>query len=1002
MKRVIIFMLGCVLCGYAQAQITFPYNGILPKNTSVYALIHATIQVNYATRIQDATMIIENGRVREVGVDLKLPSGMVVLDMNGRYICPSFIDLYSDYGLPKTQEISGKRGESNNDPKGAYGWNPAIRSNYRAAEFFNPSEDLATEFSKIGIGVQLVHRMDGIDRGTASLVTMGNNPNQALLKPDAGVMHSFNKGTSTLSYPSSLMGSIALLRQTYYDACWYETSNSERNLTLEAWNANKQLPWFFDAGDKWNILRADELGDEFNVQYVIKTNGNEYQRLADMKNTEAAFIVPINFPDPYDVSDELTSRMISIEEMKHWEMAPANCAFLSQAQIPFSITAFGIEDKSKFLVNLRKAVAHGLKPEEALKALTHTPAELIGVKDIGALKPGMWANFIVSNLPLLEYDDAVIQEHWIQGSQRVFDAIPEWDPRGKYELQWNSQNTTLQIEGSASTPKAKMMRVVRKDSISDTTWVPVQMNVLHRSVNLCWTSDDTLSSGLVRIQAMVQPGDSLWIGADWKAIKRESWKQQKPKMIAVASPSQDGLTYPFCAYGSATLPTEHPVLFKNATVWTCDKAGKLDSTDVLIRGGKIERIGKNIDAAKYADVEVIDATGKHITPGIIDEHSHIALASVNEGAQASSAEVKESTVIHPDDIDIYRQLSGGVTCAQLLHGSANPIGGQSAIIKLRWGLNGNQMVFKGAPGFIKFALGENVKQSNWMNDGNRFPQTRMGVEQIFYDHFIRAREYGAQKKAWNEMKRKDKPAFRIDLEMEALLEILEKKRFITCHSYVQSEINMLMHVADSMGFTLNTFTHILEGFKVADKMKTHGAGASTFSDWWAYKYEVKDAIPFNGALMWEQGITVAFNSDDGEMARRLNQEAAKAVKYGDVPEEEALKFVTINPAKLLHIDQMTGSLVEGKDADVVLWDHHPLSIYARAEKTFVDGVCYYDDQRDAAMREQMKSEHQRIAKKMIQAKADGGNTQKPRYRGNPHFHCDTLDETGSGIDFKNR
>jgi hypothetical protein len=170
------------------------------------------------------------------------------------------------------------------------------------------------------------------------------------------------------------------------------------------------------------------------------------------------------------------------------------------------------------------------------------------------------------------------------------------------------------------------LRVVRKDSISDTTWVPVQMNVLHRSVNLCWTSDDTLSSGLVRIQAMVQPGDSLWIGADWKAIKRESWKQQKPKMIAVASPSQDGLTYPFCAYGSATLPTEHPVLFKNATVWTCDKAGKLDSTDVLIRGGKIERIGNNIDAAKYADVEVIDATGKHITPGIIDEHSHIDLS----------------------------------------------------------------------------------------------------------------------------------------------------------------------------------------------------------------------------------------------------------------------------------------------------------------------------------------------------------------------------------------
>ncbi|MFM7309032.1 MAG: amidohydrolase family protein, partial [Flavobacteriales bacterium] len=429
---------------------------------------------------------------------------------------------------------------------------------------------------------------------------------------------------------------------------------------------------------------------------------------------------------------------------------------------------------------------------------------------------------------------------------------------------------------------------------------------------------------------------------------------------------------------------------------------KLEATDVLVSKGKIVGIGKNLDITKYPGVEVIDATGKHLTPGIIDEHSHIAVASVNEGAQASSAEVKESSVIYPEDIDIYRQLSGGVTSAQLLHGSANPIGGQSAIVKLRWGRAGQEMIIQGAHGFIKFALGENVKQSNWMNDGNRFPQTRMGVEQIFYDHFIRAREYGAEKREWTEMKRRDKPVFRIDLEMEALLEILEKKRFITCHSYVQSEINMLMHVADSMGFTLNTFTHILEGFKVADKMKAHGAGASTFSDWWAYKYEVKDAIPYNGALMWEQGITVAFNSDDGEMARRLNQEAAKAVKYGGVPEEEALKFVTINPAKLLHIDQYTGSIVEGKDADLVLWNDHPLSIYARVEKTYIDGICYYDDARDAEMRKQINQEHQRIAKKMIQAKLDGGNTQKPRYRGNPHFHCDTLDETGSGVDFKNR
>jgi imidazolonepropionase-like amidohydrolase len=238
------------------------------------------------------------------------------------------------------------------------------------------------------------------------------------------------------------------------------------------------------------------------------------------------------------------------------------------------------------------------------------------------------------------------------------------------------------------------------------------------------------------------------------------------------------------------------------------------------------------------------------------------------------------------------------------------------------------------------------------------------------------------------------------LELNALNEILNKQRFVTCHSYVQSEINMLMHVADSMGFTLNTFTHILEGYKVADKMKAHGAGASSFSDWWAYKYEVKDAIPQNGALLHEQGIIVAFNSDDAEMARRLNQEAAKAVKYGGVSETEALKFVTANPAKLLRIDQRTGSLAAGKDADVVIWNAHPLSIYAKAEKTFVDGICYFDSERDAALRKDINSERARIIQKMLNAKGAGEPVRTPGFKDKKHFHCDTLDQTSQGVSFK--
>lgn len=263
------------------------------------------------------------------------------------------------------------------------------------------------------------------------------------------------------------------------------------------------------------------------------------------------------------------------------------------------------------------------------------------------------------------------------------------------------------------------------------------------------------------------------------------------------------------------------------------------------------------------------------------------------------------------------------------------------------GENAENMIYENTPKFIKFALGENVKQSRSSN-GTRFPQTRMGVEQMITDYFTRAKEYDALKKSGQ--------PYRKDLEMETLAEILNKERFISCHSYVQSEINMLMKVADKFDFTINTFTHILEGYKVADKMAEHGVGGSTFSDWWAYKYEVNDAIPYNASIMHNAGVTVAINSDDREMSRRLNQEAAKTVKYGGMSELDAWKTVTINPAKLLHIDDKVGSIKVGKHADVVLWNNHPMSIYAKVEKTIIEGRVYFDYKVDAKKRLAIKEE----------------------------------------------
>jgi imidazolonepropionase-like amidohydrolase len=465
----------------------------------------------------------------------------------------------------------------------------------------------------------------------------------------------------------------------------------------------------------------------------------------------------------------------------------------------------------------------------------------------------------------------------------------------------------------------------------------------------------------------------------------------KPKKDTVDYTKNLGkVLYPFMAYGNEQIPVQENYLLKNGTVWTNEAEGNLLNTDVIIRAGKISSVGKNLTCA---DCKTIDATGKHVSAGIIDEHNHIAISQgVNEGTESSSAEVRIGDVVSTQDVNIYRQLAGGVVAAQLLHGSANPIGGQSALIKFRWGYAPEKLKIEGADGFIKFALGENVKQSNWGDNSTvRYPQTRMGVEQTYFNFFTKAREYQKQWDDWKKLQGNKailvKPSPRVDLELEALAEILNSKRFITCHSYVQSEINMLMHVADTFGFKVNTFTHILEGYKVADKMKAHGVNASTFADWWAYKYEVIDAIPYNTAILTKAGITTAVNSDDAEMARRLNQEAAKSIKYGGLTEIEAWKTVTLNPAKMLHLDSRMGSIKAGKDADIVIWSDNPLSIYARAEKTFVDGVMFFDTERDAKMQQWIRSERIRLVQKMLEEKKGGAPVQEPKQQKLEEYSC---------------
>lgn len=1007
----------------AMAQPTFPYNGVRPKEVTSIAITHATVIVAPGEQIEDATIIVDKGKIVAVGKGLDIPANAVVYDATGKYVYPSFIELYSDYGMPKAApaERSWRNQRAESSRKGAFGWNEAIRADQRAYMIFQPAEEGAQELRGLGFGAVVTHVNDGIARGSGALVNLGINANEALLTPEVGAFYSFNKGSSQQDYPSSLMGSIALLRQTYYDAQWYADQGKkvEQNISLEEFNRMQAMPSIFDAGDKWSVFRADKVGDEFRTQYIIRGTGSEYQRLDDVVATKATFILPLNFPQAYDVTDPILARWVELSELKHWELAPSNAAMLHAKGVKFAFTSSGLMDKKDFLKNIRKSVERGLDKNAALAALTTIPASMIKTERlIGQLKAGFEANFIVCSEEIFS-EKCTIYENWVAGKRFEVNPLPKEEVKaGNYELTAGDiqLNVSVGMKDGGKNEVTRLRKSTKNPSSMDTLRYELEIRKDMDFLTLKFTPDSAgKSEGVLRFSGYknskgwsgtFENGQGKQIESNLvaKELKAENTPKKEEKKIETEQ-TFGKVIYPFTAYGYETKPQKKTVLIKNATLWTNEAEGKIENGQILISNGKIVALGKDLTISGYVIDEVIDAAGKHVTAGIIDEHSHIALASVNEGSQASSAEVQEASVLWPEDVDIYRQLSGGVTAAQLLHGSANPIGGQSALVKMKWGVSADEMLIPNTDGFIKFALGENVKQSNWGDfNTTRFPQTRMGVEQVYYDHFIRAREYAAE---WNNYfvsgnkKKKFGSTPRRDLELDALAEILNKQRFITCHSYVQSEINMLMHVADSLGFKINTFTHILEGYKIADKMAAHGAGGSSFSDWWAYKMEVKDAIPYNGALMWKKGITVAFNSDDAEMARRLNQEAAKAVKYGGVPEEEALKFVTLNPAKLLHLDKRMGSLKVGKDADIVLWSGHPMSVYTKAEKTFVDGVCYFDIKEDEARREEMERERARIIQLMLMAKEKGEPTMMPGFKPRKHFHCDTMDNSSIGIFWRN-
>lgn len=964
-------LIQSALIADCQGVTTFPPVGVHEKNPTQIAFLNATIVVSPNQRLTNATLWVENGIIKAVGSKIPIPSSVYTVDLKGRWIFPAFIEPYYPVGNSDAKPA---------DIKPPKYWNPAVSPENKVINYLSKAFPAIYDLRKNGFGAAHCVPDDGIFRGNGCFVLLQDGlTNSQVLKPECSQNLSFNKGKSPEDYPGSLMGAIALMRQTFLDASWYRDTwkvyQNNPKLPKPEFNLSLQQlqefmagtnPYVFQAQNTLEMLRMAKISQEFDLKKLICVGTPfDYEWAKPISATKMACILPMNTPKPIYADNPLDYLNVSLGQLRRWEQSPKNPVYLLAQDISISFTTNQLDKETTFWKQLYKFLEYGLTEEQALAALTTQPARWFGVeKQLGTIEAGKIANFIITSGNIF-YQNATILETWVQGNQTIIQSVPSIDPRGTYVAILGNSNVSLTISGTLSEPKAEIEQAGNKYK-TKITWqnptLKIESDDFPDRLNLALSPEVNGLVGVRYIQTKPSP---------ISFTKQKSFQDTllKPVTVipnAVSSP----ITFPNKAYGRTVYPLSESLLFKNATVWSNTEKGILTETDVFIAQGKIQKVGKNLS---IPGAKVVEASGKHLTNGIIDEHSHIAITGgVNEGTQSVTAEVRIGDVIDPTDINIYRQLSGGVTTSQLLHGSANCIGGQAALVKLRWGKTPEEYKIEQAPLFIKFALGENVKQSNWGDKYSvRYPQTRLGVEQIFRDAFQTAKEYEKNLLSNNTL---NSYPVRRDLELDAIVEILQKKRFITCHSYVQSEILTLMRVAESFGFQVNTFTHILEGYKIANEMKKHGVNASTFSDWWAYKYEVIDAIPQNAALLLRKGIATAINSDDPEMGRRLNQEAAKSIKYAGLSKEESWKMVTYYPAKMLHLDNKLGTIEPGKDADLVIWSQEPLSIYAIAEQTYVDGALLYDAQESRKQSDAIEQERIQLIEKMRKSAQTNGST----------------------------
>ena len=947
--------------------------GFRPLPLGVHALVGGKVVIKPGEVLEEATIVLRDGFIQAVGKDMVAPDDARIWNMKGRTIYAGFIDPYlvlgttnppvstSDsepisaasltaggvkfFGAPGVQTDMGNPGPGSEISK--------ITPEHRALRAYSPKEKTLGPLRELGFTAALIVPGKGIIRGTSALVALSDeNPNEVIIKPEVFQHIALETHDSDeKAYPGSLMGVIAAVRQSFFDAQYYALDqaayrknpkgrkppefNPAREALMPA--ADKTMRVVFEPGSALMVDRAAQVSRELGLDFCIVSCGQEWRRPDLAKATAATFIVPVNFPTLPKLPNEGDWDQVKLDQLRAWDWAPENPALLVRQGLEIALTTYGLGDRKQFRQNLRLALDRGLSESDALAALTTVPAKLCGVESqLGTIEAGKLANLTIVEGDGYFDPEAKVREVWIDGriyrapgeepkpvkadDKKVVKASPEEGAPAKPKEEPEKQPA----------PKAEEVKAEKKDTAPD---------------------------------------------AEKTSEKKDEKKEQLREI-------QKTRVARFPLEGRGMLAEPASVLIRNVTIWTCGEKGVLTNAQLLVAEGKIKAVGNDFKAERGPNSFEFDGQGMHVTPGLIDCHSHTAiLGAVNESALPSTAMVRIRDVVNSETDNIYQQLAGGVTTVNLLHGSANPIGGQNCVIKFRDGASPEDLIFEAAPQGIKFALGENVKQSNWGEKFvTRFPQTRMGVRTFIANRFIAAQQYLAKWEKYNKAGGNGSPAQagpvpRRDLELEAIGEILQAKRLIHCHSYRQDEILMLIRLMESFKVKIATFQHVLEGYKVADEIARHGAGASTFSDWWAYKFEVYDAIPFNGSLMNDRGVVVSFNSDSSELARRLYTEAAKAVKYGGTSEVEALKFVTLNPARQLHIDQRVGSLEPGKDADFAIWSKAPLDSETACLQTWIEGKKYFDRSLTAERTAKLNKEREDLlakAKKITGLSGGGG------------------------------